>query len=57
VLALTVPHPNRFLARLREAGRGLPVIARLEDEKVVFDPRTVLEEQEKILLPMLAHTL
>jgi len=82
VLALTVPHPNRFLARLREphpnavsqrrpphqkstdgeaksfeTGRGLPVIARLEDDKVVFDPRTVLEEQEKILLPMLAHTL
>jgi L-seryl-tRNA(Ser) seleniumtransferase len=50
VLALSVPHPNRFLARLREAGRGLPVIARLEEDKVVFDPRTVLEEQERLLL-------
>jgi L-seryl-tRNA(Ser) seleniumtransferase len=50
VLALTVPHPNRFLARLREAGRELPVIARLEEDKVVFDPRTVLEEQASLLV-------
>jgi L-seryl-tRNA(Ser) seleniumtransferase len=48
VLALSVPHPNRFLARLRET--LLPVIARLEEDKVVFDPRTVLEEQERFLL-------
>jgi L-seryl-tRNA(Ser) seleniumtransferase len=50
VLALSVPHPNRFLAQLREAGRGLPVIARLEQGMVVFDPRTVLEDEEKLLL-------
>jgi len=68
VLALTVPHPNQFLARLRKPhpypphrkstdGEGIPIIARLEDDKVVLDPRTVLEEQEKILLPILAHAL
>jgi len=83
VLALSVPHPNRFLARLREPqplnaephpqdaalqrhpphrknddgegenGRGLPVIARLEEDRVVLDPRTVLEEQEESLLDRL----
>jgi L-seryl-tRNA(Ser) seleniumtransferase len=56
VLALTVPHPNRFLTRLREAGNGLPIIARLEADKVVFDPRTVLEEQEKLLLDEIRST-
>jgi L-seryl-tRNA(Ser) seleniumtransferase len=54
VLALSLPHPNQFLARLREsrpgAGNGVPIIARLEEDKVVFDPRTVLEEQENYLL-------
>jgi L-seryl-tRNA(Ser) seleniumtransferase len=54
VLALTVAHPNRFLARLR----GLvPVIARLEADKVVFDPRTVLEEQESVLVERIGRVL
>ncbi len=87
VLALSVPHPNRFLARLREPlphlphpspphrkytdgegddgewryrqslGKGLPIIARLEDDKVVFDPRTVLEEQDTVLVEVLRKTL
>lgn len=64
VLALSVPHPNRFLARLREPlphplppphlkitnGEGIPIIARLEEDRVVFDPRTVLEEQDAALV-------
>jgi L-seryl-tRNA(Ser) seleniumtransferase len=44
LLALTVNQPNRFLARLREAHP--PIIARIENERVVFDPRTILAEQE-----------
>ncbi len=48
LLALDVPQPNRFLARLRAAHP--PVIARVQDERVVFDPRTVLIEQEAALL-------
>lgn len=85
VLAMRVPHPNQFLARLRNPGlnptptpphrkntephlnptpapphlkitngegkeEGVPVIARLEEDLVVFDPRTVLEEQDTILV-------
>jgi L-seryl-tRNA(Ser) seleniumtransferase len=81
VLALSLPHPNRFLARLREPnptpnaalqhppshrkrtethplpplqrktpdGEGIPIIARLEEDRVIFDPRTVLEEQDTTL--------
>ena len=44
LLALDVRQPNRFLARLR--GADTPIIARIEGERVVFDPRTVLEEEE-----------
>jgi len=53
VLALTVHHPNHFLARLRECTP--PIIARLEEDKVVFDPRTVLEEQEQTFLTKLSQ--
>jgi L-seryl-tRNA(Ser) seleniumtransferase len=48
LLSLNVPHPNRTLARLREADP--PIIARLEEDRLVLDPRTVLPEQEESLL-------
>lgn len=54
-LALSVPSPNQFLARLRR--NTPPVIARLEDDRVVFDPRTVLEEQEADLLNVLKRCI
>ncbi|MBN1665581.1 MAG: L-seryl-tRNA(Sec) selenium transferase, partial [Anaerolineales bacterium] len=53
--ALTVASPDRFLARLRQADP--PVIARIQDERVVFDPRTVLPEQEPQLLVILKELL
>jgi L-seryl-tRNA(Ser) seleniumtransferase len=51
VLALEVKAPNRFLERLRLA--ATPVIARLEADRVLLDPRTVLPEQEPALLQAL----
>jgi L-seryl-tRNA(Ser) seleniumtransferase len=48
LLALRVPQPNKFLEKLRRASP--PVIARVEDDFVVFDPRTVFEEQDGALL-------
>jgi L-seryl-tRNA(Ser) seleniumtransferase len=51
VLALSVRFPNRFLERLRQCQP--PVIARLEADKVIFDPRTILPEQEHDLLAAL----
>jgi L-seryl-tRNA(Ser) seleniumtransferase len=52
VLAIESGSPNRLLERLRKADP--PVIARLERDQVVFDPRTVLPEQDALLLKILA---
>ena len=52
VLALQAPSPDRYLTRLRQASP--PVIARLEADRVLFDPRTVLPEQDPILLQQLS---
>lgn len=55
LLALSEHQPNRLLARLRAANP--PIIARVEDGKVVFDPRTVLPEQEGALLVGIQNVL
>lgn len=48
LLALQSPHPTGFAAELRRA--QLPVIARVADGRVLLDPRTVLPDQEALLL-------
>ena len=48
VLALSVKSPDKFLKKLREADP--PVVARVEDDKVLLDPRTVFEDQETKLI-------
>ena len=48
LLVLDLPKPNDLLARLR-CGNP-PVIARIESNRVAFDPRTVLPGQEETLL-------
>jgi len=53
--AVKVPSPNRFLAQLRNA--SIPIIARTQDDQVLFDPRTVLPEQDEILLSWLGNYL
>ena len=53
LLAIRVGHPDSFLALLRQADP--PVIARLENDLVVLDPRTVLPEQEATLLGILQN--
>ncbi|HEX9115451.1 MAG TPA: L-seryl-tRNA(Sec) selenium transferase, partial [Anaerolineae bacterium] len=48
LLALAVPSPEDLVARLRH---GVPpVIARIEGDRVLFDPRTVLPGQDRSLL-------
>ncbi len=47
-VALTVAAPDAFAARLRE--NAPPIIARIEANRVVFDPRTVLVREEDALL-------
>lgn len=51
LLALATPHPDRLLARLRRGDP--PVIARTLDDRAVFDPRTVLPEQDEPFLAAL----
>lgn len=55
VLVLEVSQPNRFLANLRAASP--PIIARIEDDRVVLDPRSVLPEQDGAMLMGLRTTL
>ena len=47
-LVLTPDKPDSFLRALREVAP--PIIARIENDQVLFDPRTVLAEQEEIFL-------
>jgi L-seryl-tRNA(Ser) seleniumtransferase len=62
LLALEVSKPNQTLKELRRANP--PIIARIQDEQVVLDPRTVLPEQEEeflkgirnVVQPMKART-
>lgn len=51
LLALDVGRPNRALAHLRAAQP--PIIARLQDNRLVLDPRTVLPELDSALLAAL----
>jgi L-seryl-tRNA(Ser) seleniumtransferase len=54
-LQLDVSQPNRFLGKLRKANP--PIIARIDGERVLLDPRTVLPEQEGALLVGLQNAL
>ena len=55
VLALTVKGPDSFLKKLRM--ERPPVIARCENDLILFDPRTVLPEQDEQLLGNLVNVL
>ena len=44
-------------ARLRQAPAGIPVIARIEDDRLLLDLRTVFPEQEPVLLQSLVAAL
>lgn len=48
LLALAVPSPDDLARRLRLGSP--PVVARIEDDRLVFDPRTVLPGEDRALL-------
>jgi L-seryl-tRNA(Ser) seleniumtransferase len=67
-LALEVPSPDALAARLRHpastwdsaTGRLIdesPVIARIEDNRLLLDPRTVLPEQDETLVKVVGAAL
>jgi L-seryl-tRNA(Ser) seleniumtransferase len=55
LLALSTPQPNLMAERLRLSAS--PVIARVEANRLVFDPRTVLPEEEQTLLAGISAAL
>jgi L-seryl-tRNA(Ser) seleniumtransferase len=55
LLALEIPRLEKALARLRQG--KIPIIARLQEDQLVIDPRTVLPEQDETLLAGLADML
>lgn len=55
LLALDHDDPDDLAARLRHAPTA--VVARIQDDRVVLDPRTVLAEQERQLLDALSNAL
>jgi L-seryl-tRNA(Ser) seleniumtransferase len=55
LLALEIKKPDQFLKQLRHSHP--PVIARLQDDRAIFDPRTVPPEQEGALLVCLQNGL
>ncbi len=58
-LALEVSSPDLLAARLRhtEPAEGPPIVARIEDDRLLLDPRTVLPEQDTILVKTLRAAL
>lgn len=55
LLALDIKKPDQFMKALRDAHP--PVIARIEDDRVLLDPRTVFPDQEAALLRNVAEVL
>lgn len=53
--ALPVAQPDRLLSQLRRGNP--PIIARIEEDMVVLDPRTVLADQEGALLVALQNAI
>jgi L-seryl-tRNA(Ser) seleniumtransferase len=51
LLSLTVSHPDKFLKTLRMGNP--PIIARIENDRVLFDPRTIFPEEDETLLAAL----
>jgi L-seryl-tRNA(Ser) seleniumtransferase len=55
LVAVVAASPDSVAARLRTGEP--PVIARIEDDRVVLDPRTVLPDQEAVLMPLVAEAV
>ena len=53
VLGLNIRSPDKFLKKLRESHP--PIIARVEDDTILFDPRTVLNDE--VLISILKSLL
>jgi L-seryl-tRNA(Ser) seleniumtransferase len=55
VLAMDIPKIDDFAAKLRQA--ETPIIGRIHDNRLLLDPRTVLPEQDQLLVETLKATM
>ena len=55
LLALDIPKANKFLTHLRAL--SFPIVARIENDQPLFDPRTVFPSQEDVFLLGLTKVL
>ena len=55
LLKLKVKNPDRIIGLLRKM--PIPVIARIDDDQLCFDPRTVFESQETLMLGSISSIL
>ena len=55
LLSLRVERPDVVAAQLRM--RELPVVCRIQNDRLLFDPRTVLPEQDQQLVTALREAL
>lgn len=55
LLALDMPSAETFSAQLRAA--PMPIIARIADNRVLFDPRTILPEHDELFINILKNNL
>jgi L-seryl-tRNA(Ser) seleniumtransferase len=55
VLSLTIKSPKYFTEKLRQ--ENPPLIVRTEKDRILLDPRTVLPEQDALMLENLANDL
>jgi L-seryl-tRNA(Ser) seleniumtransferase len=57
VLAITSDSVNRLAEKLRYTRLAAPIIARIEHDRLLLDPRTVLPEQDQALILALREVL
>ncbi len=55
LLALDVPSASTFAMTLRQS--KFPIVTRIQDDRVIFDPRTILPEQDELLIQILKKSL
>lgn len=54
VVALNLPAPDTFAARLRQ--NYPPIVVRIEQQRILIDPRTILPQDEELLLTGVERT-
>jgi L-seryl-tRNA(Ser) seleniumtransferase len=56
-LAITSPSVDALAEKLRGVTQSLPIIARIEEDRLLLDPRTVLPSQDELVIEALSAVL